>query len=104
MARFDVFQTASPKDTPRELLGQVEIDEHGQLKLLRSAPAADAALNRAIADLNGRAGLTLKLPPGPGHAKFAIVKKLVPRDDPRFFEAIEDNLHRWHNMTLSPAN
>ena len=37
MARFDVFQTASPKDTPRELLGQVEIDEHGQLKLLRSA-------------------------------------------------------------------
>ena len=102
MAQFDVYRLSDAEEA-RSLLGQVEVGDGGQLKLLRAEPGAQAALDRALADLNGRQGLALKLPPGPKHPKYAIVKKLIARDDPRFFEAIEDNLKRWHNMALSPA-
>ncbi len=102
MARFDVFGTDKPEQ-PQKLLGQAEVDDGGRLKLLHAEPGAQAALDRAFADLNGREGLVLKLPPGPDDPKFAIIKKTVPRDDPQFFEAIQDNLHRWHSMSLSPT-
>ena len=102
MTRFDVFRfgPAQENQTP---LGQVDVMDDGKLGLVRTEPGAGAALNHALADLNGREALVLKLPPGPEDDHSAILKDLVARDDPRFLDAIKDNLMRWHGMTLSPS-
>jgi hypothetical protein len=90
----------APPPRPRTRVGEIGLDAAGMLSVVSADPACAPALAAAVADLNGRAALTLKLPPGPGDETFSIVKVQVPRGDPQFFAAVQDNLRRWHNMEL----
>ena len=78
-------------------LGSVWLDGEGRMERLG---AAVAALDEAIADMNGCATLFHKLPPGPGAAKFSIRKVEAVRGTPEFLGALQDNLRRWHDIEL----
>ena len=97
MARYTVTSTEDGRT-----LGAVDIDAQGMLHVVEGG----TPLQKAAADLNGRDALVLKLPPAPTEddKDFQPNQKLkIPRSDPAFFKAIEDNLGRWHEMQLTPG-
>lgn len=99
MSKFAVFRL-DLDDVRQERLGDVELDADAMLRLVAADAAARAELEEAVSEINGRSELIVKLPPGPDDPKFSLRKEAVPRGDPAFLSAIEDNLKRWHNMEL----
>jgi hypothetical protein len=87
-------------DVRQERMGAVSADDHWQLKLVKAEPDAAEKLQRAIKMMNESATLLQKVPPANDAPKFSIRKEKFSRDDPGFFDALQDNLRRWHNMEL----
>ena len=81
--------------------GRVRLDDDKRLSLVRAAPDAAEALRAAIEELNGKDGLVIKLPPEAGDPKFSLRKEMYMRADARFFDALQDNLRRWHSLELA---
>ena len=99
MTRYALFRV-DEDDERRDRIGDVELDGESHLSVVAAEPDARDEIDEAIEDLNGREALIVKLPGGAGSARFSIRKQEVPRADPGFFEAMQDNLRRWHNMEL----
>jgi hypothetical protein len=89
-------------DNRQERLGQVELSDDGRLKLLSAEPAGAEALRDTIEEVNGDEALTIKLRPLDDAPRHSIRKERRSRDNPGFFEALQDTLRRWHNMELVP--
>jgi hypothetical protein len=103
MAVFTLTRREGAEQAP-VVIGQAQIDETGNITLLRVDAAAEDAVAFALEDLNGRDALIMKVAPGVGDAPFTVVKERVLRGDDRFLAAIQDNVRRWHDLELVPAD
>lgn len=90
----------SDDDERLERIGQVSLDAQHRLALLSADAVAETDLREAIGELNEASSLLQKLPPTAGMPKFSIRKEKHDRGDPGFFDALQDNLRRWHGMEL----
>jgi hypothetical protein len=84
----------------QERLGQVGLSDDGRLSLLSAEPAGEEALRETIDEVNGEEALTIKLRPLDDAPRHSIRKERRSRDNPGFFEALQDTLRRWHGMEL----
>ena len=102
MPRYAVFHL--DLDNVRQAkLGEIELDAGGMLHILEAPAPARSRIEKAVNEINGKTELIVKLPPSgedDGKDSFALRKQEVARTDPRFLDAVQDNLKRWHDMTL----
>lgn len=87
-------------DERLERIGQVSLDAQYRVSLVNAEAAAESDLREAISEMNGSDSLLQKLPPAADKPKFSIRKEKHERADPGFFDALQDNLRRWHGMEL----
>ena len=99
MKTFAVFRV-DYDDKRLQRIGQVELDAESRLRLLNAEASAETDLRDAIGEMNKAASLLIKVPPADDAPKFSIRKEKYGREDPRFFDALQDNLRRWHNLEL----
>lgn len=103
MTRYSVYDL-DLDDEVQNFLGEVELDVSHMLQILSAEDdAARERMEEAVQEINGKDALIVKLPPNDDSDdddRSSLRKEAVPRGDSGFFDAIQDNLKRWHNMTL----
>lgn len=100
MRSYAVFRV-DDNDNRLDRVGEVTLDDRGMLALVQAEPAAEGDLREAIGEMNQSASLLKKVKPLAGAAKNAIRKEKHERGTPGFFDALQDNLRRWHAMELA---
>jgi hypothetical protein len=84
----------------RRRIGIVNLDDAGLLSVVSAEPKDDEELRLAVRHMNERPTLFLKEPPEEDDDRFALRKTPVTRADANFFDALQDNLQRFHGVEL----
>lgn len=85
-------------DGRRVPMGTGTVDETGRIDITAPAAGQEDYIADAMAELNGRDFVILKLPPDDDMPQFSISKPRVFRDDPDFLPALKDYGMRVFSM------
>jgi hypothetical protein len=102
MKSYAVFRV-DERDNRLERVGEVTLDEQSRLSLVTADASAETRLREAIEELNEADVLVRKVKPLEDAPRFSIRKEGYERGSEGFFEALQDNLRRWHNFELGEA-
>jgi len=83
-----------------EIVGRVSIGASFMLTLVSAAPAREPWVRSLIKRMNGETTLQLDAPPPPGGPRFAMASQPIGRGDPRFGEAMRQQLRTYYDVEL----
>ncbi len=100
--RFRVIQTddETEQQTP---IGEVDAGPDGKLTLVSVVPDKQEFLTDLIEEMNGKDQMHKEAQPPPNARPHALYSIIIPRSDPRFFDAMKDFLSKYYDVTLTPA-
>jgi hypothetical protein len=100
--RFDVTYL-DDETGQRSTIGQVDVGPDSKLTLVSAVPDRQEFLTDLVEELNEEDEMHVKAAPPPGAPRYAVYSKIVPRSDPKFFDAMKDFLGEYYDVTLTPA-
>jgi hypothetical protein len=83
-----------------EVVGKLRIGPSFILTLVSAVPAREAWVQSLIKRMNGETTLQLDAPPPPGAPRFALASQPIGRGDPRFGEAMRQELRKYYDVEL----
>jgi hypothetical protein len=84
-------------------IGEVDAGPDGKLTLVSVVPDKQEFLTDLIEEVNEEDEMQVEAQPPPGAPRYAVYSKIIPRSDPRFFDALKEFLAKYYDITLTPA-
>jgi len=96
---FNVYEIAE-EGGPDALIGEAEYAADGMLTLTGGLPDKADFLRDVFGRVNAKASLSKLIGPAPGAERFALGTETVTRDDPAFFDALQEYLTKYFGVRL----
>lgn len=90
-------------DGGKKLIGAVELQAGGQLRLVSADAAGQPLLDRIIAMMNGKKKVLVRIPPPPGTPpqKYGQHAQIYERTSPDFFKGLREYVYDHFKVRLS---
>lgn len=83
------------------VVGKAELLADGQLRLTAARDSHLNLLGHAVADLNGKEGLHVLVPPPEGSPRYANASRLVPRgNDEDYLAALQEHFRKYLQLEV----
>src|SRR5262245_30881038 len=87
----------------RSTIGQVDVGPDSKLTLVSAVPDRQEVLTDLVEELNEEDEMHIDAEPPEDAPRFAVYSEIVPRSDPKFFDALKEFLAKYYDVTLTPA-